>query len=245
MNNPPSSDAVQPNGVQPNGAQPHAGRPNGGAADGATSDSELLRLTAMELAAISESALTFCKDKYDIERFHRIGEIATELSNMISEDHTVYDREVASVAGYTTPKLDVRGAVFDENGRVLLVREIADGDRWTLPGGWCDVMESPSSAVEREVFEESGLRAKATHLAAILDRHLWPNVPKFDRHMYKLIFVCETDEELDLDYVSEETSGVGWFDVEDLPELSVSRILPSQIQLAHSHWKNPRPARFD
>lgn len=211
-----------------------------------SSDSEPLRMAALELAAISESALAFCRDKYDIERFHRVGEIAAELVNeVLVGEELEYDRDVASIAGYTTPKMDVRGAVFDEGGRVLLVQEIADGDRWTLPGGWCDVMETPSSAVEREIFEEAGIRAKAVHLAAMLDRERWPHVPRFDRHMYKMIFVCRTDEEVDLDYTSEETSGVGWFDVDNLPELSISRILGDQIRLAHSHWQRPRPSDFD
>lgn len=39
--------------------------------------------------------------------------------------------------GYATPKIDVRGAVFQED-RVLLVQEREDGG-WTLPGDWADV----------------------------------------------------------------------------------------------------------
>ena len=45
--------------------------------------------------------------------------------------------------GYATPKVGVRGAVFRDD-RILLVRETADEHRWTLPGGWADVNESPS-----------------------------------------------------------------------------------------------------
>ncbi|HET7880958.1 MAG TPA: NUDIX domain-containing protein, partial [Acetobacteraceae bacterium] len=56
-------------------------------------------------------------------------------------------------SGRATPKLGVRGAVFQDD-RILLVRERADGERWTLPGGWADVNESPASAVAREVREE-------------------------------------------------------------------------------------------
>jgi len=56
-----------------------------------------------------------------------------------------------------TPKVEVRGAAF-RDGRVLLVRETADG-RWTLPGGWADVNESPSEAIEKEIAQESGFGA--------------------------------------------------------------------------------------
>src|SRR5699024_5213261 len=105
-----------------------------------------------------------------------------ELMALRTGELPAYDPLVASIAGYTTPKLDVRAGVFDAAGRVLLVREIADDHRWTLPGGWCDVLESPRGAVEREVLEEAGLAARVTHLAAVLDRHLWPHVPVYDRH---------------------------------------------------------------
>ena len=35
--------------------------------------------------------------------------------------------------------VDVRAAVFDDDDRILMVRETSDGGRWTLPGGWADV----------------------------------------------------------------------------------------------------------
>ena len=84
--------------------------------------------------------------------------------------------------------------------------EIADNGRWTLPGGWCDILESPRQAIEREVQEEAGLPVRAIHLAGVLDRHHWPHVPVYDRHIYKLFFVCEPLAELDTTFTSSETS---------------------------------------
>ena len=200
----------------------------------------------MELTAHSESALTYCTDEFDIERFHRIGELARDLMQQVaSEDLPEYERDVATAAGYATPKLDVRGGVFDPSGRVLLVSEVADNGRWTLPGGWCDILESPRQAIEREVREEAGLPVRATHLAGVLDRHRWPHVPVHDRHIYKLFFVCEPLADLDTSFTSVETDEVAWFDVKDLPELSIARVLPEQIELLHEHWVDPGPAYVD
>jgi ADP-ribose pyrophosphatase YjhB (NUDIX family) len=200
----------------------------------------------MELTAQAESGLAYCTDPFDIERFHRIGALAQELMQTLADqDLPAYDRQVAATAGYTTPKLDVRGGVFAPSGRVLLVREVADGHRWTLPGGWCDVLESPRQAIEREVAEEAGLTVRALHLAAVVDRHLWPHVPVYDRHIYKLFFVCEPVGALDTAFTSDETSEVAWFDVDALPELSVARVLPDQIALLHKHWVHPGPAHVD
>ena len=61
-------------------------------------------------------------------------------------------------AGYQTPKIDTRAAIF-KDGRILLVHE--NNGTWSLPGGWCDVLESVKSNTEKEVREETGLEAKA------------------------------------------------------------------------------------
>ncbi|MEU4283987.1 NUDIX hydrolase N-terminal domain-containing protein [Nocardiopsis dassonvillei] len=221
-----------------------------------TEPAERIRRIAMELTAQSESGLAYSTNEFDIGRFHRVGALARDLMQMVAAGELPgYEREVASAAGYTTPKLDVRGGVFDPSGRVLLVREISDGHRWTLPGGWCDVLESPRQAIEREVREEAGLAVRTVHLAGVLDRHLWPHVPVYDRHIYKLLFVCapltdpapasSSDGTSDRAFSSAETSARAWFDVDDLPELSVSRVLPEQIALLHRHWMDPGPAHVD
>lgn len=208
--------------------------------------SEALRRISIELAALSESGLAYCTDHFDIQRFHRVGALANEImQHLVDGPLPDYDPKLASVAGYTTPKVDVRGGVFDPRGRVLLVREIADHCRWTLPGGWCDVLETPTQAVEREVGEEAGIRVSAVHLAAVIDRDQWPHEPVYDRHIYKLFFVCEPQGAVDPAYSSDETSELGWFSVDALPALSIARVLPEQIRLLHEHWLHPGPAYVD
>ena len=61
---------------------------------------------------------------------------------------------------------------------------------WTLPGGFADVGDSPSIAVEREVHEESGFTVKATKLVALFDRNRHPH-PPFGYHLWKAFFLCE------------------------------------------------------
>lgn len=210
------------------------------------SPEETIRRIAMELAAGAQSGLAYCKDPYDAQRLHRFGELSRELIALVAAGPLpAYEPAVVAQAGYATPKVDVRGAVFDDAGRVLLVRELLDGGRWTLPGGWCDVLDTPTGAVEREVFEEAGLRVRARQLAAVCDREAWGHEPPFDVHVFKLLFVCEALEPLDYAYTSMETGGVGWFAVDELPELSPSRVVPEQIRLLHRHWREPGPAYVD
>lgn len=211
-----------------------------------STSAEQIRRISMELSALSESALAYCTDHFDIGRFHRIGALSQDLMRLVSADELAsYDKDTASVAGYTTPKLDVRGAVFDREGRVLLVREIADEGRWTLPGGWCDILETPRRAIEREILEEAGLVARVTSLAAVVDRDQWDHWPPLDSHVYKLLFVCEAVGEPEPGFTSDETSEIGWFATDALPELSRGRILPEQITLLQEHWRNPGRAYVD
>jgi ADP-ribose pyrophosphatase YjhB (NUDIX family) len=60
-----------------------------------------------------------------------------------------------------------------------------------VPGGWADVNETPSGAAEREVFEEAGLRTRATKLLSIYDRERQGHHPPFPYHVYKVAFLCE------------------------------------------------------
>ena len=193
------------------------------------------------LSAIAQSGLTFSPNEYDRQRYDQIREIAAEMAAWPDGDVGSVERVFASASGYATPKVICRAAVIEE-GRILMVRETADG-RWTLPGGWIDIGESPATAVEREVFEESGYRVEANKLAAVYDklRHEHPPVP---HHSYLLFFLCTLlggDPRTSL-----ETSEVGWFEPDRLPELSVNRATRRQILRMFDHQADPSlPTDFD
>ena len=64
------------------------------------------------------------------------------------------------------------GAVIVHEGRVLLVQrgtEPAKG-QWSIPGGLIEIGELLSSAVVREVLEETGLVVEPVELIELLDR---------------------------------------------------------------------------
>jgi ADP-ribose pyrophosphatase YjhB (NUDIX family) len=197
---------------------------------------------ARKVHAVAQNGLTFSKDPYDLERYRQL----TELAESVLHTELAIPQQSAAQFwkgeyGYATPKVEVRGAVFAE-GRVLLVRERSDG-RWTLPGGWVDVNDSPAHAVEREILEESGFRARAVKLAALLDKNRHPHPPSV-HHIYKLMFLCELLGGSAT--VSQETDAVDFFPLDSLPELSRGRILESQIARLYQHQQQPGlPTDFD
>jgi ADP-ribose pyrophosphatase YjhB (NUDIX family) len=192
--------------------------------------------------AIAQNGLAFTRDPFDRERYTRLAELVAELLSSQLEIPPATVREFfAGESGYVTPKVDVRGGVFDRD-RVLLVRERSDG-RWTLPGGWVDVNDAPSEAVAREILEESGYSARAVKLAALVDKNRHPHPPGV-HHIYKLFFLCELTGGSPA--TSAETDAVDFFAVHALPELSTGRVLASQIERLYQHRLDPAlPTDFD
>jgi ADP-ribose pyrophosphatase YjhB (NUDIX family) len=196
------------------------------------------------LQAIAQTGLHFSQSEYDAERYRQIQEIAAEIfaRYSLTEKETILDL-FSKDSGYATPKVDVRGVVF-RDAQILLVREVLDNHRWTLPGGWADVNETPTTAVTREVFEESGYQTQAVKLLAVYDRTHQGHTPPMPYHVYKLFFLCELVG--GESKVSHEISEVAFFPEDQIPELSQSRVLPHQIQRFFEYYHNPDlPTDFD
>ena len=198
-----------------------------------------------ELQAIAQTGLAFEPGLYDRERYELLRALASRI--MAAHTATPADRIEALFAteqGYATPKIDVRGAVFDHQARILLVREVADGNRWTLPGGWADVNLSTAQSVVKEVAEESGYTVTVRKLAAAWDRTVQEH-PSGVFSCCKLFFICDVVGGTAA--IGPETSGVAWFEEAALPDdLSLARVLPRHIRRMFSHARDPSlPTDFD
>lgn len=197
---------------------------------------------AQRVQAISQTGIAYAQNAYDVERYTELSEIAAAIMAGPEPLGIALPKELfAAQAGYATPKVDVRGAVF-QNGRVLLVRESEDGC-WTFPGGWAEVGESAAESVEREVREESGYLVKAVKLLACWDRNKHPH-PAIPFHAYKFLFLCEILGGAPV--VSSEITEVGFFTEDQIPPLSTARTLAEQVRFAFASLCDPAaPTAFD
>ncbi|RBP35538.1 ADP-ribose pyrophosphatase YjhB (NUDIX family) [Roseimicrobium gellanilyticum] len=183
-----------------------------------------------ELAAIGQAGLTYSKDPFDKERFIRLRQMAGELLEMHAG---VPDFRWPDEIGYPTPKVDVRGAIF-QGAQVLLIKETASG-LWTLPGGWADVNSSPKENVERECLEETGYVVEATVLTSIIDRDR-AGYPRHANSIFKLFFLCEITGGAPTTNV--ECSAIEFFDVATLPELDPHRASREDIERAYQAYQD-------
>ena len=170
---------------------------------------------AKELQDISQCALAYCKDKFDIERFQRIRNISAEMAASVVDMpfETVRDMFCAGT-GYQTARIETRAAVI-RHGKILLVQE-ARG-KWALPGGWQDYNLTVRENTVKEVLEEAGMTVRATRLIALHDYHRHNEFKvRFPYSICKAFVLCE--------YVSGEfrpnieTLGCGFFAPDGIPE---------------------------
>ena len=192
---------------------------------------------ATQIQASVQGALAYSENEFEIERCRKLEALAHEILSTYSDtDFAKVQRFFETDTGYATPKVDVRGVVFNDDGFILMVREKVDG-KWSLPGGWADLGDSPAEAVVREIREEAGYIARATKLLGIIDRNKSARMPRAF-YIYKVFMRCEIVERLS-DFDNAETDDVGFFSFDDLPDLSTARNTNEQMQAISKFWHQP------
>lgn len=189
------------------------------------------------IQALAEIGLEYSNTNYDKERYDEIQEICLEMLEQLTDVPIGKIQAIIQEKnGYKTPKVDVRAVVFNAGGQILLVQEKVD-ECWALPGGWADVGYTPRQIAEKECFEEAGLTVKASHLVAVMDKTAQQMPPEFE-YVYKIFIRCEpVDDRIS---IGEETIGVGWFNENELPELSKPRNIESQIHLMFEYFRGEK-----
>jgi ADP-ribose pyrophosphatase YjhB (NUDIX family) len=189
---------------------------------------------ASELQSIAQAGLTFGADTYDLDRYEKIRNIVVEILHEYTEtDHKKIRDLFASETGYQTPKVDIRAAVFKDN-KILMVKEKVDGC-WSLPGGWADVNTSVSESAIRECSEEAGAIVQPKRVIAILHQNRHTNHP-YPFTIYKIFVECELVGNCFQE--NTETLDAGFFEYDNLPELSLDRNNPDQITMCFEAKKS-------
>ena len=196
----------------------------------------------VEIQALAQSGLTYTKDVYDVERYERLREISAEMIANVADLPIGKVKDLfCNEVGYQTPKIVTRAAIF-KNNKILLTQE--NSGKWTLPGGWCDVLESIESNTLKEVKEETGLDVKAKRIISLQDRNK-NNKPVYPFGICKVFVLCELiggQFEKNI-----ETIGINYFAFDEIPDnLAEEKINKKQIEMCFNSYKDTNwQTKFD
>lgn len=169
----------------------------------------------IKMQSIAKIGLVFSRDPYAIENYKEINDLSLKMlenfNDVKFDRNSYFSRDI-----YPTPNVSNRTFIFNKKGQLLLVKESAT-QTWSVPGGWCDLYDSPKDAALAEVSQEAGVDVNISRLVAILNRTPFKkstSVPE-----YVIVFEAHMDEECFHNH-THETDAVSFFDVDKLPVMS-------------------------
>ena len=197
---------------------------------------------AIEIQSLAQAGLAYTDNVYDIERYERLREISAE---MIKEKSNISLDKVKNLfcneAGYQTPKIDTRAVIFKDD-KILLTHE--NNGTWSLPGGWCDVLESVASNTIKEVKEETGLDVETIKIIAVQDRNKH-NKPIYAYGVCKIFVLCNVIGGEFIENI--ETTEIKYFSLDEIPNnLAEEKTNKEQIEMCFKAYKDEKwQTKFD
>lgn len=168
----------------------------------------------LKMQAIAKVGLKYSIDSYAIKNYLEVEALSKEmLEDFLEiklERPNYFVRDV-----YPTPNVSVRTVIFNEKNEVLLVKEKSDHG-YSLPGGWCDLYDSPTESALRECEEEAGAKVEITRLVGVTNRIQY--LRKHETPSYVVLFQARVLEQKNVH--DHEIEDVGYFALDKLPPFS-------------------------
>ncbi len=203
-----------------------------------------LALWADRLRDISAMGLRFAKNIHDENHFRAVQTVAMEMmAAAAGETADEIEPLRATVFSSPTPFTGVDAAVIDGRGRILLVRR-ADNGLWAMPGGACEVGDTPAEGAVREALEETGVSCRPTALVGVHDSRRCGTTSR--HHLYHLLFLCEPVDQTGMGRGTHavEVKDVVWFAEGALPP-DIDPGHGTRIPEAYRVWHGDVRACFD
>ncbi len=178
-------------------------------------DSKSIYDYIIKIQAIAKIGLTYSKDPYAITNYQEINDLSKafleDFVNIKLDRPNYFEKNV-----YPTPNISVRTIIFNkERNKILMVREVKT-QNYSLPGGWAELYDSPSQTAINECLQEAGADISSVRLVGVTNRTPFKSntsVPEYVIVFEGMISGALHDHEY-------ETDDVGWFPIDNLPEIS-------------------------
>ena len=197
---------------------------------------------AIEIQSIAQAGIEYSNNVYDTERYERLREISAEMINEKSDISVDKVKNLfCNEIGYQTPKIDTRAVIFKDN-KILLTHE--KNGTWSLPGGWCDVLESVKSNTLKEVKEETGLDVETIKIIDIQDRNKH-NKPIYAYGICKVFVLCNVIGGEFIENI--ETTEIAYFSIDEIPDnLAEEKTNKEQIEMCFKAYNDEKwQTQFD
>lgn len=206
---------------------------------------QTIALWADQLRHLSAMGLHFSKNKYDLDNYQQIQNIALEMFAMATaRDLEELEPLKGLILRRPTPFSVGDAAIIDDDGRILLIRR-ADNGKWAMPGGALEVGETPAEGVLREALEETGVTCEIVTLAGIHDSRLAGS--QTAHHLYMFMFLCRPVAGYNLDIrptTAAEILDRRWFAEDALPpDIDPGHV--TRIPHAFRVWHGDRRVAYD
>lgn len=175
-------------------------------------------MLADELRVIATAGMRWTAgDPYNHDRFERVRSASARLFAFTdTRPLDEVERTVFSQLTHLAPVPCGDAAVFDEEGRILLIQR-ADDELWAMPGGAFEMGETAAEGVAREALEEAGVVVEVTDLVGVYDSRLCGS--RASVQLFQFVFLCRVTGWAEAT-TPQEVLEVGWFTEDDLPPLS-------------------------
>ncbi len=183
-----------------------------------------------EIQTVARNGLNYTQNIYDRERYEHLLSLSVQHYAELLDSPTSEVREkLSQELGHITPKLGGDAAIFDDQGRILLMDRV-DGSGWCLPCGWVEPNERPADTAVRETKEETGLEVEVRRLVGVFSRLASQTTGLHS--MSAVVHLCDvTGGELTL---SHEGLGLRYWHLDEVPLWSPEH--DKKARAAHAMW---------
>ena len=178
-------------------------------------DSKQIYDFIIKVQSIAKIGLKYSKDPYAISNYTELNNLSIKFLEDFMEVKfdrpNFFERDI-----YPTPNVSVRTVILNKDrSKVIMVRE-ASTHTYSLPGGWADLYDSPSDTARNECLQEAGANIDIVRLVGVLNRTPFKSPTSIPEY----VVIFEAKLVGDLHEHEYETDDVGWFKIDELPELS-------------------------
>ena len=110
--------------------------------------------------------------------------------------------------------------VVNEQGNILMGKR-TDNNEWCIPGGSLEIGEQLEECASRELYEETGIRAKPEHMILNAAKFIPEPINKNGRRIFvvSISFIASEYDDIELELDSREFSKYGWFSKDEIERI--------------------------